>query len=42
MNKYFIVEIFLNVLKRSDPERLHNISVANVSNQDFIGPVIDN
>jgi len=30
------------VLKNSDPERLNNICVANVSNQEFISPVIDN
>jgi hypothetical protein len=34
--------IFLNVLKSSDPERPNNICVANVSDQDFISPVIDN
>ena len=34
--------IFLNVSKSSDPERLNNICVANVSDQDFISPVIDN
>jgi hypothetical protein len=34
--------IFLNVSKSSDPERLHNICVANVSDQDFISPVTDN
>jgi len=28
--------------KSSDPERLNNISVANVSDKDFISPVIDN
>jgi len=32
----------LNVSKISDPERLHNICVANISDQDFISPVIDN
>ena len=42
MNKYFIVEIFLNVSKSSDPERLNNICVANVSDQDFISLMIDN
>jgi len=31
----------VNVLKSSDPERLNNICVANVSYQDFISPVID-
>jgi len=31
----------LNVSKSSDPERLNNICVANVSNQDFVSPVID-
>jgi len=30
------------VSKSSDPVRLNNICVANVSNQDFISPVIDN
>jgi hypothetical protein len=34
--------IFLNVSKSSDPEHLNNICVANVSDQDFISPVIDN
>jgi len=34
--------IFVNVAKSSDPERLNNIYVANVSDQDFISPVIDN
>ena len=34
--------IFLNVSKSSDPERLNNICAANVSDQDFISPVIDN
>jgi len=34
--------IFLNVSKSSDPERLNNICVVNVSDQDFISPVIDN
>ena len=34
--------IFLNVSKSSDPERLNNICVANVSDQDFTCPVIDN
>jgi len=29
----------LNVSKSSDPERLNNICVANVSDQDFISPV---
>jgi len=33
---------FLNVSKSSDPERLNNICVANVSDQDFIITVIDN
>jgi hypothetical protein len=28
--------------KISDPERLNKIFVANVSDQDFISPVIDN
>jgi len=48
MNKYFIVEIFLrriiflNVSKSSDPERLNNICLASVSDQDFISSVIDN
>ena len=28
--------------KAQDPERPNNISVANVSDQDFINPVIDN
>ena len=32
----------MNVSKSSDPESLNNISVANVSDQDFINPVIDN
>jgi len=32
----------LNVSKSSDPERLNNISVASVSEQDFISAVIDN
>ena len=34
--------MFLNVSKSSDPERLNNICVANVSNQDFTSPVIGN
>jgi len=32
----------VNVSKRSDPERLNNICVAKVSDQDFISPVTDN
>jgi len=32
----------LNVSKSSDPKRLNNICVANVNDQDFISPVIDN
>ena len=32
----------MNVSKSSEPERLNNICVANVSNQDFINPAIDN
>jgi len=32
----------VNVSKSSDPERLNNICVANVSNQDLISPVSDN
>jgi len=32
----------LNVSKSSGLERLNNISVANVSDQDFISPVTDN
>jgi len=32
----------LYVSKSSGPERLNNICVANVSDQDFISPVIDN
>jgi len=32
----------MNVSKSSDPERLNSICVANVSDQDFICPVIDN
>ena len=32
----------MNVSKSSDPERLNNICVANVSDQDFISPAIDN
>jgi len=42
MNKYFIVEILLNVSKSSDPERLNNICVANVSDQVFIRTVLGN
>jgi len=34
--------IFLNVSKSSDPERLNNICVANVSDKDFISSAIDN
>jgi len=30
------------VSKSSDPESLKNICVANVSDQDFISPAIDN
>ena len=33
--------IFVNVSKSSDPERLNNICVSNVSDQDFISSVID-
>jgi len=32
----------VNVSTSSDPERLNNICVANVSGQDFISAVIDN
>ena len=32
----------MNVSKSSDPERLNNIFVADVSDQDFISPAIDN
>jgi len=32
----------VNVSKSSDPKRLNNIYVANVSDQDFITAVIDN
>jgi len=32
----------VNVSKNSNPERLNNICVANISDQDFISPVIDN
>jgi len=32
----------LNVSKSSDPERLNNICVAKISDQDFISPVIGN
>jgi len=32
----------LNVSKSLDPERLNNICVPNVGDQDFISPVIDN
>jgi len=31
----------LNVSKSSDSERLNNICVAYISDQDLIGPVID-
>jgi len=31
----------LNVSKSSDPERVSNIRVGNVSDQDFISPTID-
>jgi len=31
----------LNVWKNSDPGGLNNICVANVSDQDFISPMID-
>jgi len=34
--------IFLHVSKSSDPELLNIICVANVGDQDFISPVIDN
>ena len=34
--------IFVNVSKSSDSERLNNICVANVSDQDLISPVIHN
>jgi len=32
----------MNLSKSSDPERLNNSCVANVNDQDFISPVIDN
>jgi len=32
----------LNVSKSSDPERLNNICVANVSEKNFVSPVIYN
>jgi len=32
----------VNVSKISDPERLNNFCAANVSDQDFMSPVIDN
>jgi len=32
----------VNVSRSSDPERLNNICVANVSDQVFISAVIDN
>jgi len=32
----------LNVSESSDPEWLNNTCVENVSDQDFINPVIDN
>jgi len=32
----------VNVSKSSDSERLNNICLANVSDQDFISPAIDN
>ena len=32
----------MNVSKSSDPERLNNICVANVSDKDFISTVINN
>jgi len=32
----------LNVSKSSDRERLNNICVANVSDQDFVSPVTEN
>jgi len=32
----------MNVSKSSDPERLNDIYVANVSNKNFISPVIYN
>jgi len=32
----------VNVSKNSDPGRLNNIRVANVSDKDFISPVIYN
>jgi len=31
----------VNVSKSSDPERVNNFCVANVSDQDFISPGID-
>jgi len=34
--------MFLNVSKSSDQECLNNICVANVNDQDFISPAIDN
>ena len=32
----------MNVSISPDPERLNNICVANVSDQDFMSPAIDN
>ena len=32
----------MNVSKSTDPERPNNVCVANVSDQDFISPAIDN
>jgi len=34
--------MFLDVSKSSDPERLNNICVANISDQDLISLVTDN
>ena len=34
--------IFLHMSESSDPERLNNVCVANVSDQDYISPVIVN
>jgi hypothetical protein len=34
--------MFLDVSKSSEPELVNNICVANVSDQDFISPGIDN
>ena len=47
MNKYFLYQkyseefMILECVEKFRPKRLNNICVANVSDQNFISPVID-